>query len=149
VTTRLSQEEDAMVDSRTCSRADGDPEVCATISDMLARIGDKWSLLIVETLGEGALRFNELRRQIADISQKMLSSTLKVLERDGLVARTVLPSVPPQVEYALTGLGRELLVPVSALAQWTAANTPRILAARSDYDFRTGSLVSVDSLATG
>src|SRR5664279_4352980 len=92
-----------MVDSRTCARLEGDPEVCGAISAMLARIGDKWSLLIVTTLGEGSLRFNELRRHIADISQKMLSSTLKVLERDGLVERTVLPSVPPQVEYALTG----------------------------------------------
>ena len=72
----------------------------------------------------------------------MLSSTLKVLERDGLVQRTVLPSVPPQVEYALTDLGGELLPPVSALAQWTAANTPRIMAARAEYDFRTGSLAA-------
>jgi DNA-binding HxlR family transcriptional regulator len=126
-----------MVDSRTCARRDEDPEVCGAISDMLARIGDKWSLLIVSTLGDGPLRFNELRRQIADISQKMLSSTLKVLERDGLVERTVLPSVPPQVEYALTDLGRELQQPVSALAQWTAANTPRIMAARAQYDSRS------------
>src|ERR1700722_17717068 len=125
-----------MVDSRTCTRHEGDSEVCSAISDMLARIGDKWSLLIVSTLGERPLRFNALRRQIADISQKMLSSTLKVLERDGLVERTVLPSVPPQVEYALTDLGRELLRPVSALAEWTAENTPRIMAARAEYDSR-------------
>jgi DNA-binding HxlR family transcriptional regulator len=65
-----------MVDSRTCTRHEGDEEVCGAISDMLARIGDKWSLLIVSTLGEGSLRFNELRRHISDISQKMLSSTL-------------------------------------------------------------------------
>jgi DNA-binding HxlR family transcriptional regulator len=126
-----------MVDSRTGARRDGDTEVCTAISDMLARIGDKWSLLIVSTLGEGPLRFNALRRQIADISQKMLSSTLKVLERDGLVERTVLPSVPPQVEYALTDLGRDLLRPVSALAEWTAANTSRIMTARAEYDSRT------------
>ncbi|WP_329138499.1 helix-turn-helix transcriptional regulator [Streptomyces sp. NBC_01476] len=126
-----------MVDSRSCARNQEGPEACSTISDMLARIGDKWSLLIVSTLGDGPLRFNELRRRIADISQKMLSSTLKVLERDGMVERTVLPSVPPQVEYALTDLGRELLQPASALAAWTAANTPRILAARARYDSRT------------
>jgi DNA-binding HxlR family transcriptional regulator len=72
----------------------------------------------------------------------MLSSTLKVLERDGLVDRTVLPSVPPQVEYALTDLGRELLRPVSALAEWTAANTPRIMAARAEYDSRAGALAT-------
>lgn len=132
-----------MVDSRTCTRHEGDPAVCGAISDMLARIGDKWSLLIVTTLGEGPRRFNELRRRIGDISQKMLSSTLKVLERDGLVSRAVTPSVPPQVDYALTDLGRELLGPVSALAEWTAANTPRIMAARAEYDSRA------EALATG
>lgn len=126
-----------MVDTRTCARPDGGADVCGAISDMLARIGDKWSLLIVRTLGAGPMRFNELRRSIADISQKMLSSTLKVLERDGLVVRTVIPSVPPKVEYALTDLGRELLVPVSALAEWTAVNSARIIAARTDYDDRT------------
>jgi DNA-binding HxlR family transcriptional regulator len=131
-----------MVDSRTCARDDADPQVCTAISDMLARIGDKWSLLIVSTLGDGPLRFNALRRQIGDISQKMLSSTLKVLERDGLIERTVHPSVPPQVEYSLTELGRELLRPVSALAKWTAANTPRIMAARAEYDARAGALVA-------
>jgi DNA-binding HxlR family transcriptional regulator len=132
-----------LVDSRTCTRDAAGVEVCGAISDLLARIGDKWSLLIVSTLGEGPLRFNQLRRQINDISQKMLSSTLKVLERDGLVNRTVIPSVPPQVDYALTDLGRELLQPVSALAEWTAANTPRIMAARAEYDARA------DALATG
>ena len=71
------------------------------------------AVVTMSTLGEGDLRFNELRRRIGDISQKMLSSTLKVLERDGLVQRTVLPTVPPQVEYALTDLGRELLEPVA------------------------------------
>jgi DNA-binding HxlR family transcriptional regulator len=131
-----------MVDSRSGVRNQEDPGVCSAISDMLARIGDKWSLLIIWTLGDGPLRFNELRRQIADISQKMLSSTLKVLERDGLVERTVIPSVPPQVEYALTDLGRELQQPASALAEWTAANTPRIMAARALYDSRNGSLTA-------
>jgi len=134
-----------MVDTRTCARHDTDAEVCGAIADMLARIGDKWSLLIVSTLGEGPQRFNELRRQIADISQKMLSSTLKVLERDGLVDRTVTPTVPPQVEYALTDLGRELLQPVSALATWTAANTSRIMAARSKYDARAGQVTTIPS----
>ena len=75
-----------MVDSRTCTRHGSSAEVRGAISDMLARVGDKWSILIVSTLGDGPLRFNELRRQVEDISQKMLSSTLKVLERDGLVA---------------------------------------------------------------
>jgi DNA-binding HxlR family transcriptional regulator len=126
-----------MVDTRTCTRH-RDPQVFGAISDMLARIGDKWSLLIVSTLGEGPMRFNELRRSIGDISQKMLSSTLKVLERDGLVLRTVTPTAPPRVEYALSDLGRALLPPVIALAEWTAANTPRIIAARAEYDARMG-----------
>lgn len=125
-----------MVDSRTCVRPEADSEVCTAISDLLARIGDKWSLLIVSKLGDGPLRFNELRRQVTDISQKMLSSTLKVLERDGLVDRTVRSTVPPQVEYTLTDLGRDLLQPVNALAEWTATNTPRIMAARAEYDSR-------------
>src|SRR5690348_3409927 len=125
-----------MVDSRTCTRHPHDPEVRGAISDMLARIGDKWSLLIVSTLGGGPMRFNALRRSIGDISQKMLASTLKVLERDGLVERTVTPAVPPQVSYELTDLGQDLLPPVMALARWTAENTARIVAARADYDAR-------------
>ena len=117
-----------------------DRETCDTISAMLARIGDKWSLLVVSTLGDGVLRFNELRRRIGDISQKMLSSTLKALERDGMVKRTVTPTVPPQVEYELTDLGRDLLVPVLALADWTREHTSRIVAARAVYDARKESL---------
>jgi DNA-binding HxlR family transcriptional regulator len=109
---------------------------CGAISDMLARLGDKWSLLIVMTLSEGSMRFNALRRSIGDVSPKMLASTLKMLERDGLVSRTVLPTVPPQVDYALTELGRELTEPACALTRWAQANTPRILAARADYDAR-------------
>lgn len=115
-----------------------DPQTCNTISEMLARIGDKWTILVVSTLGDGPLRFNELRRRIGDISQKMLSSTVKALERDGMVRRTVAPTVPPQVEYELTKLGRDLLVPVLALAEWTKLNTTRIVSARADYDTRTG-----------
>lgn len=128
-----------MVDTRTTTREQVGTEVCGTIADLLARVGDKWSLLIVTTLGAGPLRFNELRRRIGGISQKMLSSTLKVLERDGLISRSVIATVPPQVEYALTELGQELLQPVSALAEWTSANTPRIMAARAEFDSRTGS----------
>jgi DNA-binding HxlR family transcriptional regulator len=128
-----------MMVTRPLARArngQGDLQTCDTISDMLARIGDKWSLLIVSTLGEGPLRFNELRRAIGDISQKMLSSTLKALERDGMITRTVASTVPPQVAYELTDLGRELLVPVLALAQWTEHNTRRIVEARAAYDAR-------------
>lgn len=129
-----------MVDTR--SRASGDAPVCSAVSDMLARVGDKWSMLIVSSLGDGPLRFNALKRRIGDISQKMLASTLKVLERDGLVTRTVTPSVPPQVEYGLTPLGCDLLPRVLALAAWTTENTGTILAARDTYDGRSRALAS-------
>jgi len=125
--------QDRVHDQSQC-QALKDPEVSATIAQMLARVGDKWSMLMVRTLGHGPVRFNELRRQIGDISQKVLSSTLKALERDGLVSRTVVPSVPPQVSYELTDLGRELLVPVVAIIGWTIDNTDRIVAARQEYD---------------
>jgi len=124
---------DVLHDQSHCT-AIKDPEVSATISQMLARVGDKWSMLMIQTLGHGPVRFNELRRRIGDISQKVLSSTLKALERDGLVSRTVVPSVPPQVTYELTDLGRDLLIPVIAIIGWTIDNTDRIVAARDVYD---------------
>lgn len=109
---------------------------CTAVSDLLSRIGDKWTVLVVSYLGENSMRFNELRRGIGNISQKMLTSTLRNLERDGFVSRTVTPSRPPQVEYALTGLGRDLLVPISHLACWTVTNMDEISAARAAYDAR-------------
>lgn len=112
---------------------------CHTISAMLSRIGDKWSVLIVSYLGGGPLRFNELRRGIGNISQKMLTSTLRNLERDGFVIRQVTASRPPRVDYALTDLGRDLLLPIHALVQWTIANTARIDAARARFDAENGS----------
>jgi len=107
---------------------------CQRISELLGRIGDKWTILVIRTLGTGPHRFNALRREIGDISQKMLATTLRSLERDGFVLRTVTPSKPPQVEYALTSLGEDLQRPVFALAQWTADNAHRIEAARATYD---------------
>ena len=114
----------------------GDPRICSTVNQLLARVGDKWSLLVIRSLGGGPHRFNALKREIGDISQKMLSATLRNLERDGFVTRTVTPVVPPQVEYALTPLGVELLTPVRALTEWTARNADRIDAARAAYDAR-------------
>jgi DNA-binding HxlR family transcriptional regulator len=111
----------------------GRGEACERISELLSRVGDKWTVLVVRVLGEGPMRFNALRRAIGDISQKMLASTLRTLERDGLVTRTVTPTTPPQVEYALTDLGRGLLVPVCHLARWTTENAGRIEAARRAY----------------
>lgn len=113
-----------------------DTAACARISEVLARIADKWTLLIVRALGTGPLRFNALKREIGDISQKMLASTLRSLERDGFVTRTVTPAMPPQVEYALTDLGADLLTPVSALAEWTLRNSARIEAARAAFEAR-------------
>src|SRR3569833_4569907 len=97
-------------------------EDCRAVSEVLARVGDKWTVLVVSTLGDGPKRFNELRRALGSISQRMLTLTLRALERDGLVSRTVFPSIPPRVDYELTKLGRSLLVPVNNLSAWARAN---------------------------
>lgn len=113
-------------------------EPCRKVSQILSRIGDKWSVLIVMQLGEKPRRFNELRRDLGSISQKMLSATLRTLERDGFVSRTVHPTVPPRVDYALTDLGRDLLCPVRALGEWAMDNIDRIEAARMRFDSEMG-----------
>jgi DNA-binding HxlR family transcriptional regulator len=113
---------------------DPNSPVCRTISDLLSRIGDKWSVLVVTTLGSGGKRFNELRREIPSVSQRMLTLTLRNLERDGLVSRAVTPSIPPRVDYALTDLGRSLLCPLSALSDWALENVGAIHDAQSRYD---------------
>lgn len=110
-----------------------DPSHCEHISRMLARISDKWTLLVVRTLGFGPRRFNALRRDVGEISQKVLASTLRELEENGFVSRTVTPVTPPQVEYALTDLGREFLKPVQTLAEWVVANSVRMDQARASY----------------
>jgi DNA-binding HxlR family transcriptional regulator len=115
------------------------PGDCRAVSDVLARIGDKWSVLVVTRLGDGPRRFNELRRAIGGISQRMLTLTLRGLERDGLVTRTVFPTIPPRVDYALTALGRDLLEPISALAGWAIRNQPKIEKARGHFDAVAGS----------
>jgi DNA-binding HxlR family transcriptional regulator len=106
---------------------------CEHISRLLARISDKWSLLVVRVLGRGPCRFNALRREVGEISQKVLASTLRDLEENGFVARTVTPLTPPQVEYALTELGREFVKPVQALAEWVIANSSRMDEARACF----------------
>jgi len=110
-----------------------DPATCEHLSRMLARICDKWTLLVVRTLGRGPQRFNALRRDVGEISQKMLAQTLRELEGNGFVTRTVTPVKPPQVEYALTELGEKFLLPVRGLAEWVKANSDQITAARSAY----------------
>ncbi|MEP9396493.1 helix-turn-helix domain-containing protein [Mesorhizobium sp. KR2-14] len=109
-------------------------EDCRAVSDILQRVGDKWTVLVVSQLGKGPMRFNELRHIIGGISQKMLTTTLRGLERDGFVTRTVLPTTPPRVDYELTGLGRELLLPVTALGEWARKNTARVTEARMKFD---------------
>lgn len=109
---------------------------CRNVSPVLNRVGDKWSVLIVMILGEGPRRFNELKRQIDGISQRMLTLTLRGLERDGLVSRTVEPTVPPRVTYALTELGESLKEPVEALGRWAMAHIGCIRAAQGRFDAR-------------
>ena len=107
---------------------------CVAVSELLARIGDKWTVLVVELLEGGPMRFNEIRRTISAISQRMLTLTLRDLERDGLVTRTVHPTIPPKVEYELTKLGRSLYAPIAGLALWARDNRAAIEAARVSFD---------------
>ena len=104
------------------------------VRDLLDRIGDKWSLLVVELLGEGTKRFMELRCEIDGVSQRMLTLTLRHLERDGLVRRTVYAVVPPRVDYDLTPLGRSLLDAVNPLVSWARRHRDEIAVARAGYD---------------
>ena len=110
------------------------PEDCRAVSEVLARVGDKWTVLVVGTLGDGPKRFNELRRALGSISQRMLTLTLRALERDGLVTRTVFATIPPRVDYELTRLGHSLLDPVSGLSLWARKNRSAIEAARRQFD---------------
>ncbi len=116
-----------------CSPVVAETQTCE-IRDLLDRLADKWSLLVVELLGYGRRRFTELRREIDGISQRMLTLTLRQLERDGLVLRTVHPVVPPRVDYELTPLGASLLDAVAPLVTWARGHRDEIGAARADYD---------------
>lgn len=111
-----------------------DPGECRAVSETLARIGDKWTVLVVELLSDGPMRFNEMRRTIGSISQRMLTLTLRGLERDGLVTRTVYPTIPPRVEYTLTRLGRTLREPLVAVAEWVRKHRSTIDEARKAFD---------------
>lgn len=106
------------------------------VREVLDRVGDKWSLLVIGLLGDGTHRFNELRRNVDGISQRMLAVTLRGLERDGLIRRTVHPTVPPKVEYSLTVMGQTLLTTVCELVDWANQHTGEIDAARDSYDNR-------------
>ncbi len=107
---------------------------CLAVNSVLARVGDKWSVLIIVLLGDGKMRFNELRRMVGGISQRMLTLTLRGLERDGLVTRTVFPTIPPRVDYELTALGRSLWTAVEPLGFWARSHVGDIHKARSTFD---------------
>ena len=107
---------------------------CVAVREVLNRVGDKWSVLVISLLGAGPKRFNELRKMIEGISQRMLTLTVRGLERDGLVTRTIFPTIPPRVDYALTPLGRTLLEPVKALAKWAERNRQDIQSSRDRFD---------------
>jgi DNA-binding HxlR family transcriptional regulator len=111
-------------------------EPCLAVRAVLDRVGDKWSVLLVSLLGDGSMRFNQLRRSIEGISQRMLTLTLRGLERDGLVNRTVYPTIPPRVDYELTELGRTLLDPVLGLAAWAEKHRTAVQQARERFDKR-------------
>jgi len=110
------------------------PEDCRALGEILARVGDKWTVLVVGVLGDGPKRFSEIRRALGSISQRMLTLTLRGLERDGLVTRTVFPTIPPRVDYELTKLGRSLLKPVNGLGLWARQNRAAIADARRRFD---------------
>lgn len=122
------------------------PSECLAVREVLNRVGDKWSVLVVALLGDGSKRFSELRRMIEGISQRMLTLTLRGLERDGLVTRTVYPTIPPRVEYELTKLGRSLLIPITGLADWAGQNRERIQAARKKYDAKKSKLAMSETV---
>jgi DNA-binding HxlR family transcriptional regulator len=107
---------------------------CRAVSSVLARVGDKWSVLTIVLLGDGPMRFNEIKRMVGGISQRMLTLTLRGLERDGLVTRTVFPTIPPRVDYELTALGRSLWEAVQPLGQWAAGHISHIQKAQDKFD---------------
>ena len=112
------------------------PGECQAVASILSRVGDKWTVLIVMTLASGPVRFNTLKRTIGGVSQRMLTLTLRGLERDGMVTRTVFPTIPPRVDYELTPLGHSLRIPIQALGDWAFAHIPVVEQARAEFDAR-------------
>lgn len=125
---------DAVRSWREQAKIVGDDVDGCPVRDVLDKVGDKWSMLIVMTLSAGPLRFSELKRRVPDISQKMLTQTLRELQRDGMVGREVFPTVPPAVEYRLTELGESVIVPFGTLVSWANQNHERIYASRAQFD---------------
>lgn len=106
---------------------------CRPVGEILNQIGGKWTVLIINLLSDGPMRFSAIRRMVGGISQKVLTATLRDLEMDGFVTRTVTPSIPPRVDYELTELGRDLQKPLDLLGKWAVDNRPKVLAARERY----------------
>jgi DNA-binding HxlR family transcriptional regulator len=109
-------------------------DVCREVGEILSTVGSKWSILLIRTLSDGPMRFSELRRALSVVTQKVLTATLRDLERDGFVRRTVTPTKPPRVDYELTRLGRDLMVPVNALARFALDHRPQVRSARKAFD---------------
>jgi DNA-binding HxlR family transcriptional regulator len=127
------------IDPKKRKECVSDEHHCCPIKDLLSRIGDKWSMLVIMTLAKAKdhrLRFSDMMREVSGISQRMLTTTLRYLERDGIVMRRLYPEVPPRVEYTLTKRGLGLLVPVKALVTWIEGEWPDIEKARQEYDKR-------------
>ena len=120
------------------SNLDLPSEICRTVGDILGRVGDKWAVFIIVMLKGGSLRFGELEKRIATVSKKMLTLTLRGLERDGYVTRTVTATVPTRVDYQLTDMGRDLLKPLDALANWALSHRTEVEAARQAFDAHHG-----------
>ena len=114
------------------------PSDCSRVAPVLSRIGDKWTILVVMLLGQGPMRFNELRRRVGGISQRMLTLTVRGLERDGFLTRTVFPTIPPRVDYELTALGHSLLAPIQQLGSWAMQNISLIEDAQHRFDQASG-----------
>jgi DNA-binding HxlR family transcriptional regulator len=121
---------------------------CHALAETLARIGDKWTVMVVGTLQDGSLRYNEIHRIVDGISQRMLTLTLKGLEQDGLVTRTMFPTIPPRVDYELTELGRKLIVPLQGLYDWAVEHRADMLAARGRFAEKQRAAVSRPSSTT-
>ena len=120
----------------TPARPDPNHAGCRGVASVLSRVGDKWSVFVIMALGDGPKRFNELKRIIDGVSQRMLTLTLRGLERDGLVTRTIFPTIPPRVDYELTDLGRGLQQPVKALGESAITHQEQIASARTRFDER-------------
>ena len=119
---------------------------CRAVADVLSRIGDKWTVYIVSLLSNGPMRFSEIRRAVSAISQRMLSLTLRGLERDGLVTRTVTPSIPPRVDYELTAIGHTLIGPLKTVGAWAMDNRDYVEGSRAKFDLANAGSKTVETL---